>query len=417
MKRPRLPLAVRWFNRVAPRLAVSRSGRLDPDALLKTAREQTGLDDLGVCQNELMDALKVLTHSLETEAELNFVGRIIARKHLIDLLASRLHVQARRIREPSVRSEILPPLIITGLPRSGSSFLQAVLAQDPANRAPLVWETMASRLPENENQRHRLIASAKRQLRWFHWLLPELRSMHELEAEMPQECIALMGLSFISPVFCDLYWIPGYRSWLDQQSLHPAYVWHRTYLEEIQGEIPADCWVLKAPEHLARIHELLRVYPNAMVVQTHREPLQVLGSVANLTATLRRATSDQQDPFAIGEEITDQNVAALEKGMAARDALNDEKRFFDVYFEDLTEFPVDTAARIYDYFGLPFTRSARKAMQQFVDDHARDRRPPHHYRLEDFGIDPASQSVRFDGYRKRFDLPEKAAHLLISDIG
>jgi len=374
----------------------------DPENLLQAARKQSGLHGLGDDEGAMREALEKLTHSLKAEAALSSIGQIIAKKHLIDLLVSRLRVHATRSQTGSPRVKIQPPLIITGLPRSGSSFLQALLSQDPGSRAPQVWETMTPTLPRNEKERRRAITAAENQLRRFHWLLPDLRSMHELEAEMPQECIALMGLSFASPVFSDLYWVPSYRQWLDQHPLHSAYSWHQHYLEHLQGDAPPECWVLKAPEHLSRLNELLAVYPNAMIVQTHREPLQVLGSVANLTATLRKATSDRHDPLAIGKEIAGLSLDALEKGMAAREALGDEDRFFDAQFQDITQSPLETAERIYSHFGLPLTKAAKEAMRRFVEERPRNRRPRHNYQLDAFGLDPAQESPKFDAYRKRF---------------
>src|SRR5208282_6645436 len=194
-----------------------------------------------------------------------------------------------------------------------------------------------------ENKR---IKRAERRLACFDLLAPEFRKIHPMSARSPQECIAIMSHSFMSDQFCAMYDIPAYQSWLLRQDMEPAYKFHRQFLQHLQYGRPARRFVLKAPAHLLSLDTLFETYPDALVVQTHREPLEVLPSAASLTTVLRSIFSDSVDPAAIGGEMTKFWGDAMERFLDARKSLRAEA-FVDIDYADLIGDPIGAVRRLY----------------------------------------------------------------------
>ena len=233
------------------------------------------------------------------------------RHDVLQLLKNRLRItHARRNFREIADRQIERPLFITGLPRTGTTLLHNLLAQDPANRAPLTWEAMFPSAADGSATER--IRKARADIQWLHRLAPGFRAIHAVDAELPQECVALMSHAFLSDQFDIMYRIPGYVGWLEAQDLRPAYEWHRRILQHLQDDSTRH-WVLKAPAHLQSLDALLECYPDARVVQTHREPTKVLASVASLTTLLRSVFSDHIDRAEIGRELAAYWAAVLER--------------------------------------------------------------------------------------------------------
>jgi hypothetical protein len=253
-----------------------------------------------------------------------------------------------------------------------------------------------------ENQR---IKRAERRLACFDLLAPEFRKIHPMSARFPQECIVIMSHSFLSDQFCAMYDIPAYESWLLRQDMEPAYKFHRQFLQHLQYGRPARRFVLKAPAHLLSMEVLFEMYPDALVVQTHREPLEVLPSAASLTTVLRSTFSDSVDPAAIGREMTKYWEDALEKLIGARNGLRSHA-FFDVDYSDLVGDPIAVVRRIYRRLETELSSSAELRMREFLKSHSPARHGRHSYSLAEFGMNPLNLSERFSSYRARFKLPD-----------
>jgi hypothetical protein len=403
--RPRHPLPARAINAAGGALA--RLGLSAPSlraqGLLRAARRKTGLDDFG--EPGFREGLERLLESLEGEARLTTLGRLIARGQLSSLLETRLRLVDHRRRHPELaRQPVRAPLFVLGLPRTGTTILHALLAQDPAHRAPLSWE-VAFPCPPPEREAAPTdprIRATDRQLEQLERLAPSFDAIHPMGALLPQECVAILALEFQSLQFQASYRVPSYQRWLDARDLRPAYRFHREFLQHLQSVGPPLRWVLKTPGHLPALETLLEVYPDALLVQTHRDPLEVLASVSSLECTLRGAASDAIDPVEIGSEQVELWAGLLERGMQARRRAAAEERFFDLHFGDLLADPLAAVRRIYAHFGLELAPAAAGAMQRFLDDNPRDKHGVHRYALESFGIDAAVARERFAGYYERF---------------
>jgi hypothetical protein len=346
-----------------------------------------------------------LIESLERDAQLSLIGRIAARQDMIRLLANRLRMVSDQKRHPEILARpVVRPLFVTGLPRTGTTLLHGLLAQDPAHRAPLNWETMAPSPPPERttSQTDRRIGQAERFLAWFHRLNPDIKRIHPLGARLPEECLIITSHSFYSFQFQTMYHVPSYEAWLEAQDLRTCYAWHRRFLQQLQRRSPTR-WVLKAPAHLFGIEALFAAYPDAGVIFTHRDPLEVAGSLASLTAVLRSTFSDGVNRAAVGPEMSGRWCDATQRALRARDAgVAPAERFYDVRYADLMRDPIGTVRGIYEHFELPFRPGLEDVLRRYLAEHRKDKHGRHEYTLAEFGLDAEHERQRYRAYRERF---------------
>jgi len=372
--------------------------------LLAAGRRRAG--GLDFEDTAFLDGFDRLVQSLATEARLNVLGRMAARETIVSHLANRLCLEADRRRHPEIAAQNIDrPIVITGLPRSGSTLLHTLLAQDPANRVPQTWEMLSPSPPPDRAtyDTDPRIAITEKQLRWFQRVVPDFAKIHSVGARLPEECVVILSHSFLSSQFCSMYVVPSYQTWMRAQDLVPAYRLHRRFLQHLQWRCPGDRWVLKAPAHLAALRELCVVYPDVGVVMTHREPLEVLPSEASLHTVLRQTFSDAVDPAVVGREVTELTAEEIRTGLQARDdGCAPAERFVDVRYRDLVADPIGTVRAIYRRFDMPFTATAGARMQRHLAESPKDRHGAHVYSLTQFGLKPDEERDRYRAYRERF---------------
>jgi hypothetical protein len=391
---------------------VARSGRLLPlDAarMLATAKRRTGLGDVG--DPAFGEPLERLVRSLESEARLSLVGRIAAREDLTGMMMNRLLMERDRAACPEIaREPIRRPLVITGLPRSGSTFLHGLLAQDPVSRVPLHWEMRFPSPPPERATRDTdpRIARAARHIRVFSFLAPEFWKIHPVGAELPEECIVVLSHSFLSFEFSSTWFVPSYQSWLEEQDLEPAYRYHRHFLQHLQWGHRGERWLLKAPAHLPGLRALFTVYPDADVIMMHRDPLEVVASVASLHVALRRTFSRAVDPLAVGPEVSAMLAGDIRRGYAARDdGCAAPERFLDVWYSQLMDNPLAIVRRLYRHFDLPLSAEVEERMRAYLAATPKDLHGAHVYSLEQFGLDPKTERTRYRDYWDRWRTPRE----------
>ena len=383
---------------------------LELDSLLGKSCKLTGLHDFG--EPTFRAPLQILLHSFEEDARLNLLGRITVHSEIVRVLCNRLRMQRDRALFPAIaREQVAKPIFITGLPRSGTTFLHALLAQDPASRAPQVWEVMhPSPPPETANYRSDpRIARTRKELSWIEILMPDFDKCHTIEARLPQECIAMTDHSFLSYVFESMYFVTSYRRWHDRQDKRPAYECHRRFLQHLQWRCPGAPWVLKAPSHLMALDALFAVYPDAQVVLTHRDPLKVLPSCASFAKVLRAPFTRNIDLKALGAEVSRRWAASAHSVTRMRSEQKQlQGSFFDVSYPELIRDPMAAVSGIYRHFGRELTSAAEAAMRRYVEQNPKDKKGVHLYSLEEFGLDHATERSNFRGYTDYFDIvPEK----------
>jgi hypothetical protein len=410
---PHRPLPVRLINGVG-RLAsyvAGRLPRLDEASLLEAARRRTGLTDFG--PERFREGLRVLLRSLEGEAALNVMGRIMARAQVVHALSVRLKLVDFRRRHPELAEiRVARPLFVLGLPRTGTTILYSIIAQDPDHRSPASWE-LADPVPPPETASYDTDPRIERtdaELEQFRKLVPNIDSIHPMGARLPQECLIIMAYDFHSLQYELCFNAVSYQRWYLAQDLRPTYSFHREVLQLLSWRAPGERWVLKSPQHLASLDALLAEYPDALIVQTHRDPVKVLPSVSSLHYALRAATSDALDPRAVGEEQSLLWSQSLSRATAAREQLSRHAaQFVDVQFEEILRDPMAVVRRIYAHFAIPLTERAEQRMTAFIAANPRDKHGTHHYTAAMFGLDAARIRSQFADYYSRFDVPYGAA--------
>jgi hypothetical protein len=360
-------------------------------------------------------ALSILVNSLEKEANLHPLGRFLIRVHLRDLLETRLRlVEYWRIQKeslPAVRIE--RPVFITGMPRSGSTFLQELLAEDTENRAPRVWEVMFPCPPKEASRRgeKRRIRKAETCLWWFRRLAPRADAVHPIRAQSPHECVAIHSYTFLSEEFISTCHIPSYEAFLHSTDLTPAYAWEKCFLQHLQLHCPSRRWILKCPDHLFGLEQLFSVFPDAFVIQTHRNPLEVLHSLTDLLQVLRGLYGESGDRSEIRTREARLLAEATERSIKFRDLHPDlASRFIDVKYDDLVADPITIIRQIYQRLDFPLTSVAVERMQHLASHRSRYR-GQRTVAGSDGYLETQEEAKRFQRYCSRFDLPLRMPEL------
>src|SRR5881394_3346811 len=399
--RPQLP--VRLFNGFGALLEKTRipSTRMFATDLIETAKRRSGLDDFG--EGDFFEPLSRLLESCQDEARLNLIGKIALKTDVLETLCARLQMERDRQLYPDITlQKIREPLLIVGLPRSGTSVLHRLLGADPEHRSPLMWEVRSPSPPTRHDEKRR-IQRATQSCNFFNWLVPTFRYAHTVGAEVPQECVSLMTPTFLSDQFDAMYYVPSYRAWFFRQDLRPAYEYHRRFLQHLQVRQNAQRWVLKAPTHMFALPTLLAVYPDALFVQTHRAPLDAMASVSSLITILRRVFSDAVDPQIVCREAIDYWSKTLDRFLQQRDRLTAD-RICDLHHIEIRHDPLVAVRRIYAHFGWSLSQKVEQRMRRALASRPEDRYKLHRYDLSQFGVQEAESAARFAAYCDRFGL-------------
>jgi hypothetical protein len=397
---------MRVLNRMGPVLA-PRWPSLSSDEIVRAAARAAKSDEFG--DESFLDALPVLSDAISREADLSWLGRVMFRQQLLGFLQNRFSVYRYRAAHPEVAGvPIERPLFVVGYPRTGTTILFNLLAQDPANRVPLSWEVQfPDPPPQGETfSTDPRIDKARKYFGYMDTMAPSLASIHEVGAEVPQECMPIVAQTMLGPQFSVTFNVPSYQAWVDQQSHAPAYTYHRHYLEHLQSKHMKDRWVLKSPTHLHSLDALLAEYPDARFIITHRDPAKTMPSLASLYYVIRGLASDSVDPHALGQQVMEWWATAADLSMAARDKHTDKAdQFIDIQFEEIMADPVAALGRAYERFDMPWSGDIEERMRAFLADNPHGKHGAHRYEIEDFGMTLGQIRERFEGYCRAYDIP------------
>jgi hypothetical protein len=380
---------------------------LEAGELIATAVRNTGLEDFGA--DDWREPFAVLLEAIDREADLNLFGRIWTRQDLLLFLETRLRIEAAYRANPEIDDEVIDrPVFVTGLPRSGTSILFEVLAQDPQFMAPANWEFVLPCPPPaaatyREDPRvpraHELISQPGR-------VAPTFQAMHELGAWIPNECGVAFRMSFRSQHLAATFQVPTYSAWLYAADQRPAYAHYRRLLKLLQWRNPRHHWLLKSPEHQSYLPTLFEVFPDARVIVTHRDPLRAQGSVTNVLGTFYWMRSDQPfDAQAFEELLTPEGTAArldsmidwIESGRIPSAQLAHSR------YADLMRSPLAALERLYAAMGATLSGEARAAVERYLAQ-----KPQHKFGAHRYEVDRDDRVRRlFARYQSYFDVPSE----------
>ena len=378
------------------------------ESLIADAVELTGgRNDFG--EPQFLEGLERFVRSLRDDAALNMVGQHIAIKRAHQHLTNRLNYIGDRKRYPEIaRQKIVKPVFIIGLGRTGSTILHDILAQDPANRAPLTWEvTYPSPPPRTATfQTDPRIAKTEAGFPPMDVRREKFKAMHPTGAQLSQECVVIMGDTMCTPLFHNQFRVTSYQDWVDDGAdWSKVYEFHHQQLQHLQSGHMCDRWVLKTGAHMWGLEHLLATYPDARIVFTHRDPVKSLTSYASLTALVNEMGSDDVDKFAVARDWNRRLKAKLEHAIAVRAAKDyPEAIFYDMKFSKFVRNQFAVVEEIYDAFGLPMTEEGAARMKWFIADNPQGKHGIHRYEAHEYGIDPEVVRRDFRPYIERFDL-------------
>jgi hypothetical protein len=397
-------LRLRILNTVGKHLGAARLpvAALDEEALVGAAVKATGLSEFGDGYHR--EGLLRLLESVEKDAALHLSGQLTFRETIVGSLINRLLLTEAYKRSPEIfQKPLKPPIIVLGLPRSGTTFLHRLLAMDPAHRAVPWWE-LARPLPSpgsnGKSDRRRQIFQKK--LHRLQKITPDLDRIHYTRVDTPEECIWLLASTFLSPLFWALAPVYGYLDWYMNQDRLQAYYEYRLLLQVLQAADPTRRLVLKSSTHTGAVETLLQTIPSSLLIQTHRNPVETTASLASYFYSLHSRTTERLDVRRMTEAILSFHEHQIARNLKARDAYPG--ALFDVYYDRLVADPIGTVRDIYDHYGLAWSEEFEERLNYYLQQNPRGKHGAHLYSPENFGQTRDTISRRFAAYIERFEL-------------
>ena len=376
--------------------------QLNAEALIDEARRSTGLERFD--SESFREGLGILVSDFNREAPAEpFVER--NRKDIVAALAARLKVTDYLDRRPELlKRPIERPIFVFGIPRTGTTLLSNLLAADPAHRSPLTWEIDDPVPPPTSKTLYtdpRALArlEAERKLLEAH---PEAGKYYRGSAIYPNECMFFMIHDFKGLLWEGRGKLPTYRDWLFSTDMTSTYLYHKRYLQLLQADAPG-VWNLKMPSHGLWLETLLKIYPDARLVWTHRDPLTATGSFCSLMTLSNRTSTDKNHADWIAENYPWQAVEHANRIMNAREKLG-HNRIIDLHYADLIRNPIPTMRKLYKALGDAFTPEVEASMKAWLDDNPQDKFGKHEYKLAQFGLTQEKVTKMFERYLSRYDV-------------
>jgi hypothetical protein len=401
---PYRPLVLRLYN------ALGRVKPFELERVVAAAKRSSGLERFGT--EAFREPLEQLIASLHEHAALSPTGRFMTAQHFAGGLANNLRAGELFAAHPQLRKiELVRPVMICGLARSGTTLLQRLLAQLPGMRAIAAWEAFEP-FPERawepswkppEVQRDARVKRVKMAENFLRWLSPDLFAVHPMDALAPEEDVLILEQMFMSGVPESTYNVPGYAAWLEQQDQTPAYQWLADAMRALQWQRGGDTWLLKSPHHLEWLDTVFEVFPDITIIQTHRDPVETVPSFCSLVAHGWGVMSDKVDPLEVGRHWDRKIDRMLTRALATRDARGG-VGFVDVDYRELVADPIDVLARLCAQIGLPWSDEVRLQLVEWLAQHRQHAHGIHRYAAEDFGLTSGGIAERYTTYRQRFGL-------------
>jgi hypothetical protein len=380
---------------------------LTEEAILGQATAELGLDDFG--PDTFREPLAVLLAALRDEANLSAMGKVSVHTQLVALAKNRLLLADLLRHHPEIHDvEIVAPIVIVGQPRTGTTHLHNLLSADPALRSLPYWESqqpvpLPAEVGVTPDPR---LARCQFGVDFLESAMPYFKRMHEMTVDHVHEEIQLLAMEFSTMLFESMVLVPSYAEWYRAHDQTPHYRYLKTVLQAMTFLRGGRRWVLKSPQHLEQLGPLTTVFPDAIVLVTHRDPVSVTVSVCTMLTYTARLQVDHPDPLAMGAYWSARNRQMLEACLRDRDLVAPE-RSLDVVFHEFMADDMAIVERIYELADQPHDAAARSAQRAYLRSHQRDRHGKVIYETEPFGIDARALRAAFAPYCERFGVAEE----------
>lgn len=375
---------------------------LKKDDLIRTARKQTGLQDLG--RDFWDEPLERLIYSLNREAWLHPIGSFISQKRLINLLAVRLRAEHWFKKHPEIlHQELHPPLVIVGLQRTGTTKLHRLLTADPENRVLRSWEALnPAPFRPNGSRVDKRVHIARTSEKALRWMAPGFFAIHPVEHTAPEEDILLLDASFLSTTPEATALVPSYSAWLEETDQSYAYEYGSRLLRLLQWQQPGRRWVLKSPHHLEFLPLIEKYYGHPRFIWTHRDPAECIPSFLSMVCHSRAIFSRSVQMDDVAEHWVRKTSYMLEKGLEYRSRGANNDKFTDILYKELVSDPMDQLEKVYKPYG-GFNGQLKKQFRQADQENPQGKYGIHEYRLSDFGLSREELVARNTSYFQLFN--------------
>ena len=373
------------------------------DGLMAAAKDQTGLENFGT--DEYAEPLEALCRSIETEGNLSAMGRLGGWAQLTGFLANRLRMEDLFARHPeAAEQEIAAPIIIAGMPRSGTTHLHNLIAADESLRSLPWWEALEPVAPPDEETIDGRVERSQAGIDQRNYFLPHFDRMHEMTWDHVHEEIHLLAMSGSTMLFDTMGVFPGWREHYKKNDQTPHYSYLKRILQGLQFLRGGQRWILKSPQHMEQFQPLVNVFPDATFAVTHRDPVSITASFCTMVCyTSRLSAQLPVDTHGIGHwwaQLIEDMLTACTNDRH----LLPEERSIDIVFHEFMADDIGTVKQIYQLADQPFTDEVEQAMQDYMTTHPRGRHGRVAYDLADFGLDPAERQAALTEYVERFGI-------------
>lgn len=376
--------------------------KLDADAIIDKAAKKAGFSiDLPLAE----EGLRRLVRSVNEEARPNSFGYLAVKRLQERTLCGRYKIEEHLAQNPEIeKSTVDQPVFIIGMPRTGTTILHALLHEDPAHRSPLAWECLLPYPPSTPEtfKDNPQLDTIRKEFHQLFKLVPDFLQKHYMAADSPQECLGIDALDFNTFQISAQLYVPSYMKWVANGADRLATMrFHKRFLQYLQsGGVKGDRWLLKSPVHLMRLPELFEVYPDAKVIMTHRDPVNVVTSTASLMVSVRSLYSDHEDPARTGMEQLETWSLYFKRFLQSRKTLHKEDQIIDLRFDDFAADQIGTIKKIYDRFGWELSDMALVHFREFLVQNPKGKNGMHYYTPETFGLTREMINEEFAEYNK-----------------
>ena len=381
---------------------------LNKGRLVEKAQNNTNLTDFG--EYNFDEALQVLLNSLNQEARLNALGIYLWEQYLSELLVTRLKVFDYLKKNPNIsKHNVHQPIMILGLPRTGSTFLHDLLSLDKKHNHTFTLNELYNPCPSplpNQSQFEKRRLKSKIAVFFFQSLAPQLKVIHEINSDLPEECFILLERSLVSQSFNIRADIPSYMEWLKTQDFYDVYQHHARQLRILSYNFMDKRIILKSPIHLLNLKSLMEVYSGIKLIFTHRDPLKTIPSVSSLYQTIGSIYSDEISPFNTAQSCLEQSLQGIKQLLEHRRS-GDNLNYFDVMFLDLIKNPIEIVEQIYRHFNWDLDEEFRFALEKAINHYQKKDKKSHIYSLQSFGLNSSEIAKEFQDYYDYFNITQE----------
>ncbi|MCP5068714.1 MAG: sulfotransferase [bacterium] len=357
-----------------------------------------GYDDFG--DPSYLEGLRVLLDAYDREARFSELGRDMARATVVETLRKRLVAERAWRDQPELLDhEIERPIVICGLVRTGSTALHYLMGRDPELQALEYWlaANPEPRPPRDTWEGRAEFQASAQEIGFMYQTDPSLKSIHFMRADLPEECRHLLAQNFTDDGFEVNAHVPSYTKWYANVDMRPTYRRHKKLIQWIGSNEPGRPWLFKYPVHMRYLDAFLDVYPDACIVQTHRDPLSVMPSYISLITGFRKFYEDDFDKAAVARQELDLWAEGAERAIAFRKT-RDPAQFYDLHFADFMADPIEAVKNIYTHFGRELSEPGERALRAWQEDNRQGKHGKHDYPKFDIGVSEQEILDRFAAY-------------------